>query len=89
MEQFLFTLQSTDPILAYLVLFISAFVENVFPPIPGDSVTILGAYLVGTGILNFWGVYLATTAGSLAGFMSIYGLAFWVEWKVIEKYHST
>jgi membrane protein DedA with SNARE-associated domain len=86
MEQFLFTLQSTDPIWAYLVLFVSAFVENVFPPIPGDTVTLLGAYLVGTGILNFWGVYLATTAGSIAGFMSIYGLAFWIEWKVIEKY---
>jgi membrane protein DedA with SNARE-associated domain len=86
MEQFLFTLQSADPIWAYLVLFISAFVENVFPPIPGDTVTILGAYLVGTGTLNFWGVYIATTCGSILGFMSIYGLAFWVEWKIIEKY---
>ena len=86
MEQFLFTLQTADPLWAYLILFISAFVENVFPPIPGDTVTILGAYLVGTGILNFWGVYLVTTTGSIVGFMSIYGLAYWVEWKIIEKY---
>ena len=86
MEQFLITLQTADPLWAYLVLFISAFVENVLPPIPGDTVTILGAYLVGTGALNFWGVYIATTAGSILGFMSIYGLAFWVEWKIIEKY---
>jgi membrane protein DedA with SNARE-associated domain len=86
MEQFLLTLQTTDPLWAYLVLFISAFVENVFPPIPGDTVTILGAYLVGTGSLNFWGVYLATTSGSILGFMCIYGFAFWVEWKIIEKY---
>ena len=86
MQEFLLSLQHAEPLWAYLILFISAFVENVFPPIPGDTVTIVGAYLVGRGILNFWGVYIVTTAGSLLGFMSIYGLAFWIEWKIIEKY---
>lgn len=86
MQEVLLSLQHAEPFWAYLILFISAFVENIFPPIPGDTVTIIGAYLVGRGILNFWGVYMVTTAGSLSGFMSIYGLAFWIEWKIIEKY---
>ena len=52
----------------------SAFVENVFPPIPGDTVTAFGAFLVGTERLNFIGVYISTTLGSLLGFMSL----FWI-----------
>ncbi len=88
MESFLFNLQHVDPIIAYAFLFASAFVENVFPPIPGDTVTIFGAYLVGRGVLNFWGVYIATTLGSITGFMTIYGIAFYLEWKVLEKYQA-
>ena len=65
-----------DPALAYFVLFVSAFVENVFPPIPGDTVTVLGAYLVSQGHLGFWGVYLSTSTGSLCGFATMYYLGY-------------
>jgi len=58
----------------YLLLGLSAFVENVFPPIPGDTITAFGAFLVGARRLDFMGVYLSTTLGSLAGFMSL----FWI-----------
>jgi membrane protein DedA with SNARE-associated domain len=75
-----------NPGWAYLILFLSAFIENIFPPIPGDTVTVIGAYLVGRNILNFWGVFISTTAGSILGFMGIYVFAYWLEWKVIEKY---
>ena len=63
---------SIDPVLAYALLFISAFVENTFPPIPGDTITIIGAYLISIGQLTFWGVYLSTTAGSILGFFTMY-----------------
>ena len=56
------------------MLGVSAFVENVFPPIPGDTITAFGAFLVGTQRLSFVGVYVATTLGSLIGFMFL----FWV-----------
>jgi membrane protein DedA with SNARE-associated domain len=71
---------------AYLALFTSALIENLFPPIPGDTVTVIGAYLVGQKILHFWGVFVSTTAGSIMGFMGLYGFAFWLERKVIERY---
>ncbi len=61
-----------DPIVAYFFLFISAFFENVLPPIPGDTVVVIGAYLVTTGQLDFWGVYISTTLGSVAGFFTMY-----------------
>lgn len=56
----------------YFFLFISSVFENIFPPIPGDTITAFGAFLVGTGRLNFFLVYLATIAGSAAGFMILF-----------------
>lgn len=56
----------------YFLLGLSAFIENIFPPIPGDTVTVFGAFLVGTGRLNFIGVYLSITLGSLLGFMTLF-----------------
>jgi membrane protein DedA with SNARE-associated domain len=73
-EKFLNLLHSLPDFLVYLLLGLSAFVENVFPPIPGDTITAFGAFLVGTGKLSFIGVYFSTTLGSLLGFMSL----FWV-----------
>jgi membrane protein DedA with SNARE-associated domain len=61
-----------NPFTAYVFLFLSAYVENVVPPIPGDAVIVLGAYLVSNKQLDFIGVYLATTFGSLAGFVTMY-----------------
>lgn len=60
--------------LLYAVLALSAFVENVFPPIPGDTVTAMGAFLAGTQRLSFTWVYATTTAGSLGGFMALFGI---------------
>lgn len=73
-DSFLCFLDSLPDALLYLLLGISAFVENVFPPVPGDTITAFGAFLVGTQRLSFEGVYTATLAGSLAGFMFL----FWI-----------
>ena len=73
MVEFLESLFSDiSPAMAYLVLGVSAFTENVLPPIPGDTVVVLGAYLISIGQLNFWGVYISTTIGSVVGFMTMY-----------------
>jgi len=74
LDCFLDSLNSLPDVLIYFFLGLSAFVENVFPPIPGDTITAFGAFLVGTKRLHFFGVYFATTLGSLAGFMFL----FWV-----------
>ncbi len=67
-------LQSLPDGALYLALGLSAFVENLVPPIPGDTITAMGAFLVGTGRLDFLGVYAATTLGSLAGFLTLFGI---------------
>jgi len=74
LDRFLQFLDSLPHAFVYGMLGLSAFVENVFPPVPGDTITAFGAFLVGARRLSFGGVYAATVAGSLAGFMSL----FWV-----------
>jgi membrane protein DedA with SNARE-associated domain len=58
----------------YLALFVSAYVENIFPPVPGDTVTVFAAYLVGRSQERFLGVFIFTSMGSIAGFMTYYAL---------------
>jgi membrane protein DedA with SNARE-associated domain len=72
LDQFLTVVNALPDGWAYFLLGLSAFVENVFPPIPGDTITAFGAFLVGTRKLTFWGVYAATTAGSMTGFLLLF-----------------
>ena len=65
---------SLSPVWFYAVLALSAFVENVVPPIPGDTVTVFAAYVVGRTQQGFLGVLISTTLGSAAGFMTLYAL---------------
>ncbi len=101
MEEFvnhLTLLARQNEVHAYALLFLSAFIENVFPPIPGDTVTLVGAYFVGTGSLRYEWVLLSTSLGSVLGFMALYFLAVrsspfildetrnrWIDVKKIER----
>lgn len=69
----------------YAFLFVSSVVENLFPPVPGDTITAFGAFLVGTGRLNYMLVFLSTTAGSIAGFMLLYFAAYILEKEFFMK----
>ena len=74
MERFLSELRDLPDFLIYFFLGLSAFVENLVPPIPGDTITAFGAFLVGVGKLSFLGVYISTTIGSLLGFLTLFWL---------------
>jgi membrane protein DedA with SNARE-associated domain len=58
----------------YLFIFLSSFIENVFPPYPGDTVTFVGGYLAGTGRLTFPLVFICAGLGCLTGAMFLYVL---------------
>ena len=72
LEELVESVSAIDPRLAYLILLVSAFLENVIPPVPGDMVVVFSAYLVGRGALEWWPVYLATCAGGTVGFTTMY-----------------
>lgn len=52
-----------------------AALENIFPPVPADSVVALGAFLAGRGILNAWAVFTITWTANVGGAACVYGLA--------------
>jgi len=60
------------PFWFYLFIFLSGVVENLFPPYPGDTVTFIGGYLAGTGLLTLPLVFFSASLGCLAGAMILY-----------------
>ena len=74
MEGLLDTIGGLSPGWLYGSLLIAAYVENIVPPVPGDTVVIFGAYLVGIGKIDFLPSLIVTTIGSLAGFMTYYAV---------------
>lgn len=58
----------------YGFLFVSAIIENLFPPYPGDSIIFAGGYLASAGRLNWPLVFASTTAGSWAGILILFWL---------------
>lgn len=67
MDELLDILDQGEGILAYLVLFVSAALEYVFPPFPGDTVTLFGAFLITARGWNAALVLISVTTGSLLG----------------------
>jgi len=49
------------------ILFLGSFVEYVFPPFPGDTLVVLGAWYGVNGMISWPVAFLAVTAGALAG----------------------
>ena len=73
-EDFLKLAIALGPFWFYLFIFFSGVLENLFPPYPGDTVTFIGGYLAGTGLLTFSFVFLSASLGCLAGAMILYVL---------------
>lgn len=71
-QELLIIIDQTNPIYIYLILFGMAFLENIFPPLPGDTFTILGGYLVAVGKLNLTLTLAMVTTGTILSVMLIY-----------------
>ncbi|MCH7818675.1 MAG: DedA family protein [Candidatus Marinimicrobia bacterium] len=73
-EEFMNSVTEMNTAWLYGMLLLAAYMENVVPPIPGDSVVIFGAYLVGLGKIEFLPSLMITTIGSVTGFMTFYAI---------------
>ena len=85
MNEILEFFKNIDIIYVYLCLFIFCYFENLFPPLPGDTVVVIGAYLVGIGFLRFDFTYLSVNLGSIFGFMTMYYLGVFFRDRILNK----
>jgi membrane protein DedA with SNARE-associated domain len=69
-------IEQAPPVLVFISIFLASYIENIFPPIPGDTILIFGAYLVGRGNLSFTSALITTLLGSVLGFMTLYAVGF-------------
>jgi membrane protein DedA with SNARE-associated domain len=60
------------PFYIYLALFLASFIENIFPPFPGDFFTITGGALAASGRLNIFLVFIMVYLGGIISVMLIY-----------------
>lgn len=74
-------LQSLSPAGVLVVLCAISYIENIFPPSPSDLIIVFGGTLVGVGTVGFIPALLASTLGSILGFLT----AFWVGKEFGEK----
>ncbi len=51
----------------YLAIFLGIAIENTGIPLPGETITISGGFLAGSGELNYWAVLFTTIAGAVLG----------------------
>ncbi|MBN1882319.1 MAG: DedA family protein [Deltaproteobacteria bacterium] len=73
MEEFALELMQTNAVfLVYVMLFLGSGIEYIFPPFPGDTVLLFGAFLSGLGDIPLIWTFTAATAGSFLGSMGIY-----------------
>jgi membrane protein DedA with SNARE-associated domain len=71
-DQILEIIRSQNEFIIYGLLLLGAFVENVFPPFPGDTTILAGAFIAGQGNIEYWGVLLSVVIGGVAGGMILY-----------------
>ena len=74
MQSVLDWLSGLPPAALYAALAVVAAAENVFPPLPADTVVAFGAFLAARGQATLLGAFLATWLGNVSGALLVYGV---------------
>ncbi len=74
MESIFAWLTGLPPAALYLVLALAAAIENLFPPLPADTVVAFGSFLAARGEASVLGAFLSTWIGNVSGAMAAYAL---------------
>jgi membrane protein DedA with SNARE-associated domain len=77
--------QSPNHPLGLFFLFLSSMIEYLFPPFPGDTVTLFGAVLITAYHWSFWWMMAALTLGGLLGATLDFQLGVWARKKAHQR----
>jgi membrane protein DedA with SNARE-associated domain len=77
------TIQSLASQYGYLAVFVGILLENLGIPLPGETITIVGGFLAGSGELNYWLVLGSAAMGAFIGGIGGYFVGKYGGWKLI------
>lgn len=80
------TIQEIIKTAGYPGITLVMFLENVFPPIPSELVMPFAGFLTADGELNFFGIWIAGTIGSVLGAVVLYYLGRWASDSVVRNF---
>lgn len=69
----------------YIGVFLLIMLENIFPPIPSEVILTFGGFMTTQTEMTRMGVILASTAGSVAGAVILYGIGLLLDVERLEK----
>lgn len=72
-------------ILILLIAFLAPFMENIFPPAPGDSILVLLGAFVGLGKVDFISILAVSSLGSVIGFILMFLIGRYFGDKIIDS----
>lgn len=69
----------------YLFVILILWIENVFPPMPSDSIVLFTGSLISFGSVTYLPLVLAATIGSTIGFITMYSIGKKFDEKIIDS----
>lgn len=79
------TIQEIAHQYGYGAVFLGILLENTGIPIPGETITLVGGFLAGSGELNYWGVLGSAIAGAVIGDNFGYWLGYYGGWSLLTR----
>ncbi|MBO0858518.1 MAG: DedA family protein [Chloracidobacterium sp.] len=88
MEQAFLWLKTLSPVVVLVMVFLIAYIENIFPPSPSDMLLVVAGTLIGGGKISFAPALTMATLGSVLGFMTAYVFGRYFEQRFVSgRYH--
>jgi membrane protein DedA with SNARE-associated domain len=84
-EHFYIYVEHLSPLYVYFALLIITFSENIFPPLPSDTMVVVISSLVLKGTIKLGLTLTITTIGSEAGFLLLFFIGGQVDKKVFHS----
>ena len=69
----------------YGAVFLGMLLENMGIPIPGETITIVGGFLAGSGELNYWWVLASAIGGAVLGDNFGYWIGYYGGWALLTR----